>query len=446
MKKLYALVLTCFGLCNLTFGQFINTTVKTPTDVTVDALSFVSTEFTSSEAAYWNSVWKGNWDVEILANSTYSHNCHGYAWHMVDGGTTIWINDVDQYGNPINNVRTKYYSGSTPSYVEVSSNYREGLKVSYYPRDHSAVTTSDPNYLISKWSWGPLVKHNVAETDFYSGSQIRYYEVPLSGSTVLCTSSSQSLSTLSISGANYSWSGSNISISGSGNQVSATATGNSGSSAVAVDVYSPYSGTTVKAKKSVWLGTPNLIKTFGGSQNSTNPVSAGGMYYLDASSASPATSFNYNDYFGYGDISVSLYNPNSANTGMYVSSNSTYGYRTVKATATNVCGSYSEDFVFYLQSSYRAYPNPAKETFAVEFTSTENQLALPDELTLVSEKDGRIVRRVSLKEVYEQKAFRQGNKVDFDISDLARGTYYLNVKNARLEESKQTQTIRLFFE
>lgn len=449
MKKLSTIALFCLVSPRLVLAQnYTSTTVKTPTNVTIDAQNFVGTDFNNSEVDYYNSLWTQGWNVQILANSTNTYNCHGYAWHMSDGGSTIWIDDVNQAGNPSNNVRTKYYSGTNSTYIEVPTNYREGLKVSYYPRDHSAVTTSDPNFLISKWAYGPLVRHNVTQTNFYANSQIRYYEVPLAGAEPICTSSSQTFSTLNISAANYSWSGNNLNIAyaGGSGQVVATATGNVGPSTIGVDIYSGYSSTTIKARKNVWLGTPNLTKMVNGIVTGTTPVSAGNSYNLNASSSSPGTSFNYNDYTGSGNLAINIYSPNSPSTGMYVYSNSTSGQRKVKVTASNTCGSYSEDFVFYMYSSFRTYPNPAKESFTVEFASTEEDTYLPDELELLSEKSTKSVRKVNLKEMYQKKAFRDGNKVDFDVQDLPRGIYYLKIKNARQEEGKQVQTVRLALE
>ena len=51
-----------------------------------------------------------------------------------------------------------------------------------------------------------------------------------------------------------------------------------------------------------------------------------------------------------------------------------------------------------------------------------------------------------MKDLFDKKIFREGNKVDFDISALPRGTYYLRATNSREEKSKQVQTIRLIFE
>lgn len=65
---------------------------------------------------------------------------------------------------------------------------------------------------------------------------------------------------------------------------------------------------------------------------------------------------------------------------------------------------------------------------------------------LVSEEQLKTVRRVNISEVYEQRGFRGGNKIDFDIHNLPRGTYYLKVGNSRLEESKRTETIRVLFQ
>jgi hypothetical protein len=112
---------------------------------------------------------------------------------------------------------------------------------------------------------------------------------------------------------------------------------------------------------------------------------------------------------------------------MYVYSSSTTGHRQVKVTATNTCGNYAEDFVFYLTSGLmRAYPNPATDNITLEFISPEFLEAMPVRVDLYSEKSTVPVRTVNVKEVFEQKRFEDVNKVTLDVSSLPRGNYYLH--------------------
>ena len=131
--------------------EYQNTTVTTPTGISVDALQFkywIYNDFTPEEQALEDYQMTHNYNCEIISSSTKYYNCHGYAWHNIEGNMAQdklrWINDIDHNYNPTYNVH-RYYSAAhangKPSYRQVSINDRANLKVSYFPRDHSAVTT-----------------------------------------------------------------------------------------------------------------------------------------------------------------------------------------------------------------------------------------------------------------------------------------------------------------
>lgn len=171
----------------------------------------------------------------------------------------------------------------------------------------------------------------------------------------------------------------------------------------------------------------------------------GNSYNLAASSSSPGTTYNYNNYAGSGNMTIDLYTPNNPTTQMYVYSNSTDGLRQVKLTATNACGNYAEDFVFYLESGFKIYPNPAKEKITLEFANAHLLAAMPSKLELFDEKTMQPVRSVVIKDIFDKKGFREGNKLDLNVSDLPRGTYYLHA--TRSENSKEVvEKLRLILE
>lgn len=66
---------------------------------------------------------------------------------MTEGGSAVWMGQVT---NPTN----VYWLDS--SYISTTG---AATKVSYLSDNHSAVTTSTPNILISKWGPGPLMRH-----------------------------------------------------------------------------------------------------------------------------------------------------------------------------------------------------------------------------------------------------------------------------------------------
>ncbi|OGS40252.1 MAG: hypothetical protein A3K77_03805 [Euryarchaeota archaeon RBG_13_31_8] len=248
-------------------GQYQSTTVQTPRGVNVDALRFVGEDFDSDEIEYWNDWWTNGYNCRILANSTNYYNCHGYAWHNIEGHMSQselrWINDVDEYGNPIYNV-TKYYSGSNPSYIQSTNvNHR---KVSYYPRDHSALTTENQDSLISKWAYGPLVKHTPQQCPFYPNSQIKYYRLDpyVTGSSdELCANQERTYtSNTTISGSTYSWTRNTsfldyVSGQGTTNYRVKAKSGVKGNAWVRLQITTPSGEVATTPYKNFWVGKPS---------------------------------------------------------------------------------------------------------------------------------------------------------------------------------------------
>jgi hypothetical protein len=210
--------------------------------------------------------------------------------------------------------------------------------------------------------------------------------------------------------------------------------GYSGAATVFATLNIPNACAPVTIKRSVWVGNPNIVKTVNGAVTSTASVSAGGLYNLAASSLSPSTTFNYNNYTGSGNIGVDIYSPNSPNTQMYVLANSTNGYRKVKLTATNNCGNYAEDFVFLLSSGMlKVFPNPATDLLTLDFGSTEVEESIPQEIQLIGETSTNPERVVFVREAIVQQ------RISISVGDLPRGTYYLYLlfgsdKNKRVEK------------
>lgn len=96
-------------------------------------------------------------------------------------------------------------------------------------------------------------------------------------------------------------------------------------------------------------------------------------------------------------------------------------------TASNACGTVSRTIEFWAPYSYRVYPNPAKEKFAVEFSDVEKSSLLPEKLLLYSETSMVPIQSVDMEEVYNRQQFTDQKKVEFNVSKLKRGIYYLHV-------------------
>jgi hypothetical protein len=102
----------------------------------------------------------------------------------------------------------------------------------------------------------------------------------------------------------------------------------------------------------------------------------------------------------------------------------------VEGKATNACGSSSTSF--YLsnqQQTYTASPNPATSKLTVQFAVADEREILPDEIKLYKESNGKEAKSVKVKEQVDKKPLKDSNKVDLDVKDLSRGTYYLHVIN-----------------
>lgn len=229
---------------------------------------------------------------------------------------------------------------------------------------------------------------------------------PMTGPDLICVNGGYTLTSFP-AGSSAVWSASpGLSMNGN---LAARQNGFNGTGTITATLTVPNACATIPIRRTIWVGNPNLTKTVNGAISGTTAVTAGSSYNLAASSTSPATTFNYNNYAGSGNMNIDLYTPSSPTTQMYVYSNSTNGLRQVKVTATNSCGNYAEDFVFYIQSGFKVYPNPATEKITLEFDNAAVRPAMPSKIELYAEKSGQSVRSVIVKEVFDRNGFQEGN-------------------------------------
>lgn len=166
------------------YGSIEYTTIKTPKGEDVEAILF-------TDVPAWVTYWEafGAWLISIngwtatrQAAATHEYNCHGYAWYVSEDGSNGWINNNDYYNDP--NL-SKYWTG-LQSYVTGST--ANGRKIHYSNDDHSAITTTNSSYAISKWGKCPLYLHLKADCPYVSTGLVYYQLNPnMTGSTsVLC--------------------------------------------------------------------------------------------------------------------------------------------------------------------------------------------------------------------------------------------------------------------
>ncbi|QGY47995.1 hypothetical protein GM418_31365 [Maribellus comscasis] len=236
------------------------------------------------------------YSAEIIGSCTNTYNCHGYAWHLSDGGDTVRIlSDYDA---------AKYYTdginGGRATYKRVNSPVKYG-KVNYYGASHSGIVDSiNTSKVISKWGSGPLVRHNPYECEFgeYT-TNLEYYELIIDSlPTSVAKGCATDVTTLDINNATYNWADINSYVCASGNTYTGEVTGLNTTPGVAkgkvkVEITSPYSNTTVKGIKELSVTAqptgPTILESTtkvcsGGTSFTLNNVSAGNTVTWTSSS------------------------------------------------------------------------------------------------------------------------------------------------------------------
>ena len=172
MKKAVIIFMINFVCLHFSFGQCCDVRmfdICTPMGSTVSTwLTYEASTYTrKSKDDYYSSKHP---DAEMIIvydslSSTRKFNCHGYAWLREEGGPDRWINLW-----LIEAAQDIYMTDG--SYIEVPVETYPG-KV-YWPGNHSAITTEEPGWVISKWGRGPLMKHRWDESE-YAAVNLKYY-------------------------------------------------------------------------------------------------------------------------------------------------------------------------------------------------------------------------------------------------------------------------------
>lgn len=143
-------------------------TVRTPYGKAVDAIygmgGMTEVEY-SDMLSYMQSKFP---NAEIIGEPTIDYNCHGYAWCMVSGGPTCWIN-CGTSAMDVSNI-SKYWNNDAYS---LTTSEATATRIHYYNDDHSAVKSSVSGYYESKWGEMFLVRHKPTYCPY--GSDRHYY-------------------------------------------------------------------------------------------------------------------------------------------------------------------------------------------------------------------------------------------------------------------------------
>ena len=120
---------------------------------------------------------KHGWSAEIREDSSSAtYNCHGYAWHVVQGGERVFIKgaEIQKYLEDGSYTEIEEYEATWGDII-----YYRGDETPLGPADHSVVImnkTDQGLWCISKWHMGPLVEHSCKDCPYYKeGYIVKYY-------------------------------------------------------------------------------------------------------------------------------------------------------------------------------------------------------------------------------------------------------------------------------
>jgi len=99
---------------------------------------------------------------------------------------------------------------------------------------------------------------------------------------------------------------------------------------------------------------------------------------------------------------------------------------------TNQCGTLSTIASFQGIGPWllAAYPNPATDVLNLDLSTGDKSAKLPQDAKLYSEKTGQVVKTVSIS-----KEAGDDNKLQINVRDLPRGTYYLQVNDGNTDKA-----------
>jgi PKD-like domain len=118
-------------------------------------------------------------------------------------------------------------------------------------------------------------------------------------------------------------------------------------------------------------------------------------------------------------------------------------YVNVTVNTSNTCGSgQSRNFSIYRPTmAMMASPNPATSTLSITMDKVVASSFLKT-MNIVSDRSATVVRTFDVGNAQKSKYFEQNEKVDFDVANLPRGTYYLIATYTDGKTDKETIILR----
>jgi len=443
MKKYFVLsFLIILLVCINTYSQppvygwmFDWQTRYTPTGEAISAgVLYPDYELTDKQKEDSKDYWLGyyNWRIQFKGEATRTYNCHGYAWHVSEGGDNVWISTPND---------DKYWTEGTydASYKEISS--QTDAKVAFAETaDHSAIKTSSANMFISKWGQAPKFEHDINDCPYEPKTNLKYYTLDpkMTGSTSnLCYNVTRDFNTniTNMPDGTLTWTkGNNLSIIGEDDEPEFTVKGGSsfGWSYVKLQINTP-SGFTWESTKSFWTGLFNQTWVSGWPSVCPNIT----YTYTALVPGGHDPSYSYSWTYPYGWIYIS-----QDENEIDLRTTSTPIGGTVRVSITNECGSSNYSGITVYPGScyyyYMMYPNPASEEVTISIVKPETIIFEDIEISDVevtkdisTDQDTYTIRIFNNMGILELSATRSGTSFNIPLPNLRDGTYVVEVSDGK---------------
>jgi hypothetical protein len=401
-------------------GSVVRAWVRTP-EYTPDSIAFLNAHYTTTYPL-----------ATFISNSSATYNCHGYAWHITEGGEARWI------GRDNTSEEDIYMSDS--SYIQV--NPTTPAKVSYGDWDHSALTDGSPTQFTSKWGDGPLMGHAYNYSPYSPTWDLKYF-VKISdiiGPDAICNNSTTTYTITSVPGANYDWHvSSNLNITKNGNTAVVTPSG-SGNGWIKVYVSTTGGGYVTETKiikigkPIISLGSYSNLQDMGYSNYYKMLPTSGNYSYGGTLSVNSNGGDNNDAWSFYANISKKniAYWTASGNT-VDVGAKTNNAGEVLRYTATNTCGSSSAYYTFFTGTIGQPppppliiTPNPASTQAEVSIPGIETNI---DAQTAVAMPNTYTISIINSNGLSVYSAADSRKNVTIPTSNLKNGIYVVCVSD-----------------
>ena len=374
---------------------------------------------------YWLDYYQNR--ITFISEATRTYNCHGYAWHVSEGQDNVVIFTPND---------DKYWTQG--SYQETSS--QNNAKVAFVESaDHSAIRTSHPDTLISKWGQAPKFKHHKNDCPYEPKTNLKYYKLNpgIEGSTeALCSNQERTFtSNTTITGSSYSWTKDDTRldyVSGSGTtSYRIKAKNTSGNAWVQLQITTPSGEVATTPYKYFWIGIfannvvtgqaavcPNSIYTY------TAQV-PGGHY--------PSYSYSWTYPSNW------MYPYQYQNTIRLQTPMNPY-YGTVRVSITNACGTSAYSGITVYPGSgcggyFTIYPNPASDNVTILINEDTSVAVTSDSEITDTDKTNEpakyTIRIFSSQSTLLSTITRSGKSFNMPLIDLRDGIYVIEVNDGK---------------